>query len=403
MKILLNYILLVIALISCTPAEDDGKNVAAFEVYAEMVANGAKPVALHHPLLNEDIEAQWADYLRIAKDYVVEIYREEDFPNILLFSPELTANKTVLILYQGDRLEQYQQLKHDLEKADSARNEQIHLARRFGRLLGYDNHGINRLLRETIRYETFTSFDVQQQVTHFYYENIREAIDFYKNTLGLQPIDSSTFRISENASLALHSFNEEYTAEDPKSVAIALLTHQLPQWYAYIQEQGIPIKYTYKPHAGGPHDGFVAIDPGGYLLEFEQFKQHPENELFMAVLKNSFPVQTSVDSLNFYGSITWTYHNDLLKMQQFYEEKLGYTLVADQGWTKIYQTTGDAFIGLVDGCRGMEDYAEKKAVELEWQVNELESFRNYASVFWTEYDSERSYITGPDGYRYKVK
>ena len=71
-----------------------------------------------------------------------------------------------------------------------------------------------------------------------------------------------------------------HSADEPKTVALALLTDQLTEWYAYLQEEGVEIKYTYKPKEGGPHDGFVAIDPEGYLLEFELFKQHKENEAF---------------------------------------------------------------------------------------------------------------------------
>ena len=36
-------------------------------------------------------------------------------------------------------------------------------------------------------------------------------------------------------------------------------------------------------------------------------------------------IQTDIENLNFYGSITWTYHNDLLGMQRFYEEVLGFS------------------------------------------------------------------------------
>ena len=162
--------------------------------------------------------------------------------------------------------------------------------------------------------------------------------------------------------------SDEYPAGLPKSTAIALLTDNLPGWYAHVQEQDIPIKYTYKPREGGPHDGFVAIDPEGYLLEFEQFKQHPENELFMAALENTVRIATSIDHLSFNASITWTYHQDLLAQESYYNEVLGFKMVANQGWTKIYQTSNSSFIGLVDERRGMEDYADKKAVKIEWSV-----------------------------------
>jgi len=209
------------------------------------------------------------------------------------------------------------------------------------------------------------------------------------------------FRIGADALIEIHPFDSHHPPGQSKSTAIALLTDQLPQWYAYVQSNNIPVKYSYKPREGGPHDGFVALDPGGYLLEFEEFKQHPENERLMAVLADVPKVHTTIENLYFFGSITWTYHKDLLRMQQYYEEVLGYPLVADQGWTKIYQTSPTGFIGLVDERRGMEDYAEEKAVELEWGVLDFQGLLDHAP-YWSSYEQTPGVLTGPEGYRYRL-
>jgi catechol 2,3-dioxygenase-like lactoylglutathione lyase family enzyme len=277
------------------------------------------------------------------------------------------------------------------------------LARRLGRLLGYSPQGINDLLMKNGDYRTLASFGVAHQVTHLYYENPEEALTFYKDILGLQRNGEARFQVGADAYIEIHPFDENHTGDQPKSTAIALLTDQLPGWYEHLQSRDIPIKYTYKPREGGPHDGFVAIDPGGYLLEFEQFKQHPENELFMAVLAGAPRMQTGVQNLNFHGSITWTYHRDLLAMQRFYEEVLGYQMVADQGWTKIYQTSPTAFIGLVDERRGMQDYADEKAVEVEWGLREVADFASYAERNLKEYDAADGRMTGPERYHYRIR
>jgi catechol 2,3-dioxygenase-like lactoylglutathione lyase family enzyme len=232
---------------------------------------------------------------------------------------------------------------------------------------------------------------------------VKEAISFYKNTLGLVRLDSSRFAIGSNASIELHGFDENHDRDQSKSTAIALLTDQLPEWYEHVQAKGVPVKYPYKKRDGGPHDGFVIVDPGGYLLEFEQFKQHPENEVFMAALAQCDPVETKVASLNFYASITWTYHKDLLRMQEFYEEVLGFQLVADQGWTKIYQTSSSGFIGLVDERRGMQNYADDKAVEIEWQLSDWGAFDQYANKFWQEYAYRNSSFIGPEKYIFDIQ
>lgn len=360
-----------------------------------MVANDAKPIALSAPLEGELMDASWDDYLAIASQYEVEIYREKEFPVTPLFPASATEGKEVVIIYRAPRLVQYEQLKKDTERIDP-----VLAARRFGRLLGYSPQGINELLMKNTGFRTLNSFGIEKQVTHLYYEDVNEAKQFYQNLLGLNPVGSNRFIISDDAMIQINSFDEVHPEGQEKSTAIAFLTDQLPAWYEHVQRQGIEIKYTYKPRDGGPHDGFVAIDPGGYLLEFEQFKQHPENELFMAYLEQATRIQTKIDDLNFYGSITWTYHNDLLQMQRFYEEELGFQMVADQGWTKIYQTSPTGFMGLVDERRGMMDYADEKAVEIEWSISDSEAQTYFAkNQYWS---SETRGLIGPEKYRYVI-
>lgn len=191
----------------------------------------------------------------------------------MLFPAEATEGKSIVLIYRGDRLTQYKQWKNDISDADKDdASTQIALARRFGRLLGYSPQGINDLLSKNSSFRSLASFEVTQQMTHLYYSNLEEAITFYDETLGLKQTDSAVFQISSDAFIHLHQTDDAHPEGQPKSTAIALLTDQLPEWYAYINEKEVPVKYTYKPREGGPHDGFVAIDPGGYLLEFEEFK-----------------------------------------------------------------------------------------------------------------------------------
>lgn len=387
-------------LISC--GEKENPALASFGVFCEMIANDAKPLALSSPMTPADMDKVFPDFQKVADDYGVSVYREDEFPVTMLFPESVTKGKSVAVLYKGSRLVQYEQLKADVKNSTSSNPEEKEaLARRFGRLLGYGSEGINLLLSKNTNYRNLASFGVEKQVTHFYYDNLEEAINFYEVIIGFKKTGETMFQISSDAYLELHPFDEVHPKGQAKSTAIAFLTDQLKAWYEYVQERKVPIKYTYKPREGGPHDGFVAIDPGGYLLEFEQFKQHPENELFMAELAQAPSIDTAANFF-FYGSITWTYHNDLLAMQKFYEEVLGFTMVADQGWTKIYKTSKSGFIGLVDERRGMEDYADTKAVEIEWQLSRLNSFDEYASEFWESYSYNNNAFRGPEKYMYQV-
>lgn len=394
-----NHYLILVALLFLSACSDNKSPAihASFSAYCEQVANDAKPIALNPPMTKEEVDTYWEFFQQEADKFGVSLYRDQDFPITSLFPSSVTAGMEVVVIYRGSRLIQYQQLKDDLNKVGPDQG-----GRRLGRLLGYSSRGINELLMKNTDFRTLTNFKVKEQVTHLYYENLPQAIAFYKDVLGLRALTGNQFSIGSDASIALHEFNEDHPKGQPQSTAIALLTDQLPQWYAYLQGLDVPIKYTYKPREGGPHDGFVAIDPGGYLLEFEQFKQHPENELFMAVLQEATRISTTVEDLTFYGSITWTYHNDLLQMQQFYEEVLGYVMVGDQGWTKIYQTSQTGFIGLVDERRGMMDYADEKAIEIEWRLEDQVGAESYYSQKsgWT---SAGRWLEGPEKYRYLLR
>ena len=295
----------LVLILSYSCDKKDDKALTAFGVYCEMVSNNAKPIAFHYPMETAEIDALWDDFTTIADAYQVALFREENLPNSLLFPENTTEGKEVVVIYKGNRLHQYQQWRTDVLAGENTDfNMQEKLARRLGRLLGYDNLGINKLLRKNSKFRDLASSEVRTQTTHLFYDNVKEAQTFYKTILGLPQKDSTLFQIANDGFLKLHPIDTIHLTNEPKSTAIALLTDQLPSWYAYVQEQGVQIKYTYKPKDGGPHDGFVAIDPGGYLLEFEEFKQHPENELFMAILDNAPKIKTTLNGLSFFGTIT---------------------------------------------------------------------------------------------------
>jgi catechol 2,3-dioxygenase-like lactoylglutathione lyase family enzyme len=398
LKLTSTLFLAVLLFFSACQQKEEAK-LAAFEVYCEMVANGAKPIALGQPMESEELDQYWDDLVGISEQYNLAVFREKNFPVTVLFPAVATYEKEVPVIYKDDiRFRQYLQFK-----MDNGNIEEFDAARRMGRLLGYSTEGINELLMKNTEFKTISSFSVGKQTTHFYYEDVEAARSFYTEKLGFNEVEPYLLMISPDTYLSLHAHDEVHPSDQPNSTALALLTDQLPQWYQHIRSQRVLVRYEYKARPGSPHDGFVVEDPEGYLLEFEQFKQHPENERFFAILEDAPRVQTSIYPLNFHGSITWTYHVDLVKMQTYYEEVLGYPLVADQGWTKIYQTSPTGFIGLVDECRGMEDFAPSKAVELEWSFDEIEALSTYLTATSEGWNENSSEIIGPERYTYRIR
>jgi catechol 2,3-dioxygenase-like lactoylglutathione lyase family enzyme len=225
----------------------------------------------------------------------------------------------------------------------------------------------------------------------FYYDDVEAATEFYRDILGLRvaadygrakimQVAPKSFITLVDAEIGMHA------ADEPKTTAIALVTDQLDEWWDYIRSQDVDMRSTeFEPREGGPHDGFVAIDPEGYFLEFERFNPHEENDNFLPLLDRSptyypEPGSSSVPpGLGFKATVVWFYYKDMQGIQRFYEKVLGFELVADQGWTKIYAIGPSGYFGLVDEKRGMHSFTETKGVTLSLITADIDGWYSYLS------------------------
>ncbi len=234
--------------------------------------------------------------------------------------------------------------------------------------------------------EVFKGRSVIATNAFFYYADLQAAWQFYGEVLGLETVADYGFakimRIAATSYLTLvDAEHGMHTADEPKTVAIALITDQLDEWYDYVVTQGVDMKYGYNPKPGSAHDGFVVVDPEGYYLEFERFNHHPENERLMPILdalESVYP-ETGTGTrrpsgLGFKATVLWLYTNDVEAMREFYETVFGFELVADQGWAKILATSPTGFIGPVDGARGMHSWTEKKGVTVSFITDDIDAW-----------------------------
>lgn len=371
-------------------AKDANKKNQDYELgviasFSEMVAADVKQLALSSPMFPKEMDTFIAEAEKVAAKYGVSVYREPDLIVTNLFPADVAKGKEVLVLYKGNNKNAYLQLKADKAKLEKAgtydKKASLEIARRFGRLLSYSPKKINQLLVQNTDFRTMADFGIKATNLFLYYKDIKAAGEFYTDILGMEMIAdygmALILRMTTDSYLILVDATKGmHTAEEPKTVALALLTEQLKEWYDYLKHQKVPIKYKYKE--GTAHDGFVAIDPEGYLLEFERFNQHSENEKFIPILNQnkttaipSNPKSTKPDNLKIHSTITWLYNKDVLAMQHFYQDVLGLEMVADQGWTKIYQASTTGFMAIVDEKRGMHSFTEKKAVNVGFILDDL--------------------------------
>jgi len=74
------------------------------------------------------------------------------------------------------------------------------------------------------------------------------------------------------------------------------------------------------------------------------------------------------------GLIPWLYYRDLPGAMKFYEEVMGFEMVVDQGWSKIYKIRDGAYVGLVDGAHGYHQASDTKPVILCLNVHDSDAW-----------------------------
>jgi len=223
----------------------------------------------------------------------------------------------------------------------------------------------------------------------YYYRDLEAAERFYHDILGVKTVADYGFakilRLAQTSYLTLvDAKSGMHSADEPKTVAIALITDQLDEWYRYLTRQKVPMRSGYNPVEGRPHHGFVAYDPEGYYLEFERFNPHPENDRFLpmlAAMESVYPEPGSATQcprdLGFKATVLWLYYRNMKDIQQFWGDVMGFPQVVDQGWAKIYAASSPGFIGPVDGVRGMHTWTEKKAVTVSFITHNLTEWFAY--------------------------
>lgn len=236
--------------------------------------------------------------------------------------------------------------------------------------------------------------DIIANNAFFYYADLERAHRFYTEILGFSTVADYGFakilRVAGTSYLILVDAEEGmHSADEPKSVALALVTDELEGWYEYLTAEGVSMRSPGKElelEEGRPHHGFVAIDPEGYYLELERFNPHPENERLMPILDAAQPLYPEEGqatkrprALGIKATVIWMYYRNMDAIQRFYEDVLGFEQIVDQGWAKIYQTSPTGFLGPVDESRGMHRFTEDKGVTASFFTSDIDPWFEYLS------------------------
>lgn len=113
------------------------------------------------------------------------------------------------------------------------------------------------------------------------------------------------------------------------------------------------------------------------------------------------------------SQITFLYYREIESAASFYEGTLGFELVEDQEWAKIYRLGGNAFLGIVAGDRGFHRPQERNAVLITLVVNDVpgwyEYLRDKGVTLLTELRESKDiqvrgfFFEAPGGYTFEVQ
>ena len=261
----------------------------------------------------------------------------------------------------------------------------------FFLLIGCSDKNVSEESVTTINDTKEMTRDIIGNNAFLYYKDYDEAVSFYQKQMGFRnvfefPGFAMIVQTSPTTFITIVNDNGRgmHTSEEPKTIAIALLTDQLDAWYEYAVSQEMDIKNPPKPLADNPHNGFLVTDPGGYILEFEHFALHEENVKFMPLLNVSENIYAPENletnrpgELGFKASIYWLYHKDAEEAADFYRDVMGLEMIVRQPFSDIYTSSPSGYIGLVLDGAGIHNATHEKAVNVGFLTSNAQAWFDY--------------------------
>ncbi len=120
--------------------------------FAEVVGAGCKRLALSSTYSHEFADEMMAATEHAAKEYNVILNVESNLLVTKLFPSDVAKDKTVIMILQNQSvLDEYNELKKMKEESNGKGNPddlEFEIARKFGKLLSYDDASIERLLKK---------------------------------------------------------------------------------------------------------------------------------------------------------------------------------------------------------------------------------------------------------------
>ena len=118
---------------------------------------------------------------------------------------------------------------------------------------------------------------IDSQVTFLYYKDVPAAARFYAGTLGLEmTFDEGwvqIYRVSSTAYVGLvDEMRGAHRVSESKPVMLSIVTNEIDAWYAHMRTSGVKLLSELSNSENAPIRAFLVEDPGGYTVEFFQWR-----------------------------------------------------------------------------------------------------------------------------------
>jgi predicted enzyme related to lactoylglutathione lyase len=133
-------------------------------------------------------------------------------------------------------------------------------------------------------------YSIGANIIFTYYRDLARAADFYARVMGLELVMdhgfAKVFQLTPHSFIGLvDSEKGTFKASDSKPVIIATVTDDVEQWHDHLVASGATILKPIKDNPVLGLRGFAALDPEGYVLEFERFEKTGKNQRLLEILE----------------------------------------------------------------------------------------------------------------------
>ena len=99
-----------------------------------------------------------------------------------------------------------------------------------------------------------------------------------------------------------------------------------------------------------------------------------------------------MDNLGLEGALTFFYYEDLEPASDFYRDVMGFELVMEREWVRLFRIVDGSHLGLVSGERGSHKPSPTKPVRLQLMVSDADAWFQYLKGKGLEMDREALHV-----------